>query len=69
MINSWFGKYYKLGKLEIKNKFRKNFDIFLFLVFHPKKDLLYMYIYKFYAIKKKHNELIPTIISELPKHC
>ena len=28
-----------------------------------------MYIYKFYAIKKEHNELIQTIISELPRHC
>ena len=26
-----------------------------------------MYIYKFYAIKKEHNELIQTIISELPR--
>ena len=35
IINSWFGKYYKSGKLEIKNKFRKKIDIFLFLVLHP----------------------------------
>ena len=34
MINSRFRKYYKSEKLKIKNKFRKDFDIFLFLVFH-----------------------------------
>jgi hypothetical protein len=62
-INSWFRKYYKSGKLEIRNKFRKYFDIFLFLDFILKKYLLHMYIFKFYIIKIEHNKLILTIIS------